>query len=308
MNGPSVSVVLPLYNHAQYVASTLKSILTQTSPVDEIILIDDGSTDNGLSEAKKLLKNDHRAKLFTQQNLGADQALNRGIQESQCEFIAVLNTDDLFLPKKIERCRQIIHNHPEIDFISGGIGIINENGEPLSSGETVEWLQRAIDFYKKCNILDLSLLNENYVTTTSNMFFSRELWRDCKGFQQLRYCHDLDFLLTALCNHGVMIDLEFSHILYRVHKKNTIKENIKKIRIEIAAVMANAMKTNSTRLIDSENLTSDIPLFSEMLKSKNNSELLCILQILRNNCCDRTEFYALLKNQEIEESLIASFL
>ena len=308
MNSPSISVVLPLYNHAQYIASSLQSILAQTSPVDEIILVDDGSTDEGLGIAKKIIKKDSRARIYSQKNLGADKALNRGIEESQSEFIAVLNTDDLFLPVKIERCRELIHMHPEIDFISGNIGVISETGEPLSSGETVNWLHRAKDFNKKCRSLDLALLNENYVTTTSNMVFSRELWRNCKGFQQLRYCHDLDFIVTALCSYGVMIDLECTHTLYRVHKKNTIKENIQKIRLEIAAVMANAMKTNSSRLINPENFSADILLFSEMLKSKNNAELLCTLQTLRNNCADRTEFYALLKNPIIEQTLISSFI
>ena len=308
MNSPSICVVLPLFNHAQYIASSLQSVLTQTSPVDEIILIDDGSTDDGFRIAQKILGNDSRATLFSQDNLGADKALNRGIEESKCEFIAVLNTDDLFVPAKIERCREIIKQHPEIDFISGNIGVISETGEQLSSGETVDWLNRAKDFNKKCSSLDLAFLNENYVTTTSNMVFSRELWRNCKGFQQLRYCHDLDFIVTALCNHGVMIDLECTHTLYRVHKKNTIKENIEKIRLEIAAVMANAMKTNSSRLINPENFSLDIALFTEMLKSKNNAELLCTLQTLRNNCADRTEFYALLKNPIIEQTLISSFI
>ena len=126
MDNPSISVVLPLYNHAHYIASTLQSVLEQTSPVDEIILIDDGSTDNGFSVACEMLKNEPRATLLQQKNCGAEQTLNRAIERSQGEFIAVLNTDDLFLPTKIERCREIIGDNPEIDFICGGIGIIDE--------------------------------------------------------------------------------------------------------------------------------------------------------------------------------------
>jgi glycosyltransferase involved in cell wall biosynthesis len=308
MDNPSISVVLPLYNHAQYIEKTLQSVLRQTSPVDEIILIDDGSTDNGFNIAENILKDDSRARMFKQENCGADKALNRGIDLSQCEFIAVLNTDDMFVPTKIERCRNIISNNPAIDFISGGIGVITEKGDGLSSGETVEWLLRATDFQKKCRTLDLAFLNENYVTSTSNMVFSRELWRNCHGFQPLRYCHDLDFLLTALCHHGVMIDMEQTHILYRVHKNNTIKENISKIRLEIAAVMANAMISNSNRLIDFEHLSSDILMMSEILKSKNNAALLCTLQILRKNCSNREDFYMLLNNKTTADNLIRFFL
>lgn len=308
MDNPSISVVLPLYNHAHYIASTLQSVLEQTSPVDEIILIDDGSTDNGFSIAYKMLRDEPRATLLQQENCGAEKTLNRAIGLSQSEFIAVLNTDDLFLPTKIERCRNIICNHPEVDFVCGGIGIIDEKGGRLSDGETVEWLQRASVFQKKCRTLDLAFLNENSVTSTSNMFFSRELWRKCQGFQPLRYCHDLDFLLTALCHHCVMIDMEQTHILYRVHRKNTIKEDLLKVRLEVAAVMANTMQTNSARLLDAEHLSSDLPLISEILRSKNNAALLATLQILRNNCFDRHDFYTLLKNPKTSECLIQQFM
>ena len=308
MDNPSISVVLPLYNHAHYIASTLQSVLEQTSPVDEIILIDDGSTDNGFSVACEILKNEPRATLLQQKNCGAEQTLNRAIERSQGEFIAVLNTDDLFLPTKIERCREIIGDNPEIDFICGGIGIIDEKGERLSGGETVEWLRRAAAFQKKCRTLDLAFLNENSVTSTSNMVFSRELWRNCDGFQPLRYCHDLDFLLTALSDHGVMIDMEQTHILYRVHQYNTIKENVLKVRLEVAAVMANAMRSNSSRLLDAEHLSSDLLLISEIMRSKNNAALLSALQLLRNNCSDRHHFYTLLNNQKTSECLIKHFM
>jgi glycosyltransferase involved in cell wall biosynthesis len=308
MDNPSISVVLPLYNHARYIASTLQSVLQQTSPVDEIILIDDGSTDDGFSIANEILKNDSRATLLQQENCGADKALNRGISLSQCEFIAVLNTDDLFAPTKIERCQKILCDHPEIDFISGGVSLIDENNERLSGGETVEWLQRAAAFQKKCRTLDLAFLHENSVVSTSNMVFSRELWRNCHGFQPLRYCHDLDFLLTALCAHYVMIDREETHILYRVHQSNTIKENVLKVRLEVGAVMANAMKTNSSRLIDAEHLSSDLLLMSEILKSKNQGALLSALQLLRNNCSNRHDFYTLINHPVTAESLIRNFL
>jgi len=308
MKNPSISVVLPLYNHAHYIAETLQSVLEQTSEVDEIILIDDGSTDNGFSVACDMLGNEPRATLLQQENCGAENTLNRAIELSQSEFIAVLNSDDLFAPTKIERCRKILCDHPEIDFISGGIDIIDGKGERLRGGETVEWLQRATEFQKKCRTLDQAFLNENFAISTSNMVFSRELWRNCQGFQPLRYCHDLDFLLTALCDHGVMIDREERHIFYRVHKSNTIKENLLQVRLEVAAVMANAMQTNRSRLLDAEHLSFDLRLIAEIVASKNNGALLSALQVLRNNCSDRHDFYTLIKNQKSSESLIRNYM
>lgn len=173
MNLPSVSVILPLYNHEKYINETLYSVISQTSPPDEIILIDDGSTDNGFMQAKNILKNDPRARLIQQENMGAHITINRGIEIARSEFIAILNTDDLFLPSKIERCRSIIQNKPEIDFICGDIDIIDEKSRLVKSGETVKWLENAHNFQIGCHSLELGILNENYIATTSNMFFSK---------------------------------------------------------------------------------------------------------------------------------------
>ena len=64
-----------------------------------------------------------------------------------------------------------------------------------------------------------------YQETTANMVFSRALWKRCEGFQEFRYCHDLDFLLTALSMGTVAIDRDHTNTYYRLHANNTIKEN-----------------------------------------------------------------------------------
>uniref|UniRef100_Q3AQJ0 Glycosyltransferases involved in cell wall biogenesis-like protein n=1 Tax=Chlorobium chlorochromatii (strain CaD3) TaxID=340177 RepID=Q3AQJ0_CHLCH len=302
MKAPSVSVILPLYNHEQYIDKTLTSIFEQTSPPDEIILIDDGSTDQGFEKATLILKNDPRAHLIQQENKGAHNTINRGIELARSEFIAILNTDDLFLPSKIERCRNIIENYPEIDFICGDINIIDENSNMVTSGETVKWLEHAHDFQMRCHSLDLGLLNDNYVTTTSNMFFSKNLWEKNKGFQNLRYCHDLDFILTALSSSKVVIDYNYKHINYRTHSHNTIKEKISKIRYEMAAVMANAMMCNNA-IVSKSTLLDDIKSLGGIIDKKNNALLLSVLMTLRSRYTCKIPYY-----EQLQEDAIAAEL
>ncbi len=97
----SVSTIIPTYNRKTDVVRAIDSVMAQTVPVDEIIVVDDGSTD-GTAEAIRS-RYGQSVRLFVQQNAGAAAARNRGIREATGEWIAFLDSDDLWLPAKIER-------------------------------------------------------------------------------------------------------------------------------------------------------------------------------------------------------------
>jgi GT2 family glycosyltransferase len=301
---PSISVVIPLYNHAAYIEATLDSALRQTSPADEIILVDDGSADDGAARAERKLAGVPRARVIRQRNSGADATINRLIEIAASDFIAVLNSDDVFAPGKLARCRELIAQRPDADFICGRIGIIDEKGVRQTSGVTIDWLARAEAFRARCGSTRLSLMHENYVATTSNMVFSRALWRACGGFQPLRYCHDLDFLMTAFRHGRVEIDLEFEHIQYRVHPDNTIKERLDLIRLEIAAVLACALHDGIADLAPD----GDFRPLGEVLKGKNVSHLMGVLAAMRAQAETRREFYDKIADRSLRERLIEALL
>jgi glycosyltransferase involved in cell wall biosynthesis len=96
-----VTALIPTYNRQAHVLRAIDSVLAQTVPVDEIIVVDDGSTD-GSAEAIRS-RYGSRVKLFCQENAGAASARNRGIREASGEWIALLDSDDVWLPMKIER-------------------------------------------------------------------------------------------------------------------------------------------------------------------------------------------------------------
>ncbi|BFG74346.1 hypothetical protein PTKU46_23790 [Paraburkholderia terrae] len=288
---PTVSVVVPLYNHARYIEAALDSVLTQTSPADEIVLIDDGSSDSGFEIAQKILSKIPRAKAYRQENAGAHNTLNRAIGISRGEYVAVLNSDDVFAPTKLEHCRAILQECPGIGLIAGVPGIMDDNSVRQTEGVTVEWLARAARFVDETKLPQLALLNENFVATTSNMVFARDLWNLAGGFQPLRYCHDLDFLMFAFAHSSVFLDREHEHIVYRVHESNTIKEDLSKVRVEIAAVIAQALFASGPRLFSAGLGEKDLTAFREFLRNKQLTEMLCFFQTVLPTFATRAAFY-----------------
>jgi len=93
------SVVIPLYNKEKYIQNTLKSVLNQEYQNFEIIIVNDGSTDNSLHQIQEI--EDSRIHLFNQQNLGVSEARNRGVKESKGNYITLLDADDYWYPNHL---------------------------------------------------------------------------------------------------------------------------------------------------------------------------------------------------------------
>lgn len=285
----SISVIIPLYNHERYIASALQSVLAQTSPADEIILIDDGSSDNGFSIAQQILAKTQNAILLKQENAGAHNTLNRAIQMSRGDYLAVLNSDDMFAADKIERCRRILAEAPSAGFISGDIEFMDSMNKPYNKMNN--WMRQANLFLDETGLPQLSLLFRMFVFTTSNMVFTRQLWEASNGFQPLRYCHDLDFLMFAYANTDVFFDRGHKHIIYRRHGSNTIKENTEKVDIEVAAIIAHTLKTSGTSLFSEELNVHDLNSFQRMLARRKMSDLILFFTALEQKFETRTELY-----------------
>lgn len=289
LSSKKISVIIPLYNHACYIAATLESVLAQTSPVDEIILIDDGSSDNGFSVAQEVLAKTRNVTLLQQENADAYNTINRAISISQGDYLAVLNSDDLFTPQKIERCRRIINEIKDINLIAGDISYITDDGRKPK--KAIKWIKEAYSFLGETGLPQLSLLYRNFVSTTSNMVFSRSLWESSGGFQPLRYCHDLDFLMFAHQNKKIFLDFGYCHVLYRQHKNNTIKENDQKVDIEIAAILAYTLKTYGTDLFTEALDAKSLKAFQKLLSYKKMSDLILFFITISDKFQNRTGLY-----------------
>lgn len=128
MNNPVISVVMPVYNGARYIRESIESILNQTYKDFELIIINDGSTDN--SEEIVLSYTDPRiVYLKNEVNSKICVTLNRGLDAARGEYIARLDCDDIAMPNRLERQKQYLDEHPEIGIVGSDIITFGEGRE-----------------------------------------------------------------------------------------------------------------------------------------------------------------------------------
>lgn len=152
-----ISVVIPLYNCKQYIVRAIQSVLSQTFLPAEIIVVNDGSSDNGERLVEEM--NHPLIKLINQKNGGVSVARNTGIKEAKHKYIAFLDADDEWLPNHLETIMQLIKKYPNCHLFSTSYIIAYPNKKTVTPqfGERI--------FSEKDGILD------NYFELSSGSFF-----------------------------------------------------------------------------------------------------------------------------------------
>ena len=135
---PEVSVIIPTYNSAALIGDAIRSVLTQTYPNFEIIVVDDGSTDETAAVVQVI--GDPRIRYIWQSNQGLAGARNTGIHTATGRYVAFLDADDLFLPKKLAQQVQALDSQPETGLVAGGYLFVDKAGKPLA--ERRNWRHR----------------------------------------------------------------------------------------------------------------------------------------------------------------------
>lgn len=125
-----ISIGIPFYNAEKYLEDAICSVLAQTHKDWELILIDDGSTDNSLSIANKYADNDHRIRVISDgENRKLPFRLNQIIKESKYDFIARMDADDLMSNNRLEAQLEVLQKNPNIEFVTTGYLSIGARGE-----------------------------------------------------------------------------------------------------------------------------------------------------------------------------------
>ena len=133
---PLVSVIVPCYNYAGYVDETLRSVLSQDYPNFELIVVDDGSTDNSVQVIERTLAANQdglaqRVEFIRQENAGVSAALNTGLAQARGDFIATFDADDIMPPHRLSVQMAYLREHPEVGCLGGVAVRIDEQGELL---------------------------------------------------------------------------------------------------------------------------------------------------------------------------------
>jgi glycosyltransferase involved in cell wall biosynthesis len=207
---PLVSVVIPCYNQARFLGEAIESVSAQTYPRVEIIVVDDGSTDD-TAEVWALYPSVHYVR---QENQGLAAARNRGLRESHGDFLVFLDADDRLLPAAVERGVYHLSNSPESAFVSGRYRYIKEDGTVLH-----EYSQDPAgpDPYT-------SLLRGNYIGMHATVTYRREVIEAEGGFNpSLAACEDYDLYLRIARKYPVSVH-ENLVAEYRQHSQNMSRD------------------------------------------------------------------------------------
>jgi glycosyltransferase involved in cell wall biosynthesis len=225
-DGPRVSVVMPAYNHERYVVPALDSVLAQTHGNLEIIVVDDGSRDatGTLLDEYAARCRTHAVTIVHQANAGAHEAINHGLALARGDVVAVMNSDDLYAPTRLERMLG------EMDRRGAAFGFsntrfIDDDGKDYDATEPyVRQLRKAIAEAAKSPHLLYVLILSNISMSTGNFVFRRELAERIGGFCAMRVCHDWDFLLAASFETPLAF-VDEPLYLYRLHGTNTFSSS-----------------------------------------------------------------------------------
>ncbi|GHT34775.1 glycosyl transferase [Planctomycetales bacterium] len=126
-NIPLVSIIMPSYNSAQYLVPAIQSVISQTFTDWELLIFNDGSTDNTEDVVKPLLT-DKRIQYIEQENLGQPKTRNKGVRMSKGKYIALLDADDIWMPDKLEKQIAVFEKYPDAGVCGTGIELIRPDG------------------------------------------------------------------------------------------------------------------------------------------------------------------------------------
>jgi glycosyltransferase involved in cell wall biosynthesis len=212
---PTVSVIIPAYNAAQYLGQAVESVLSQTFSDFEIILVDDGSTDNTKDVVNSFA--DNRLRYIYQVNKGRTGARNTGIYHATGKYVAFLDSDDRYLPQKLELQAKHLNSTPELDFVASGHTFIDEAGIPLHSSRP--WTVRPL------LTLDTWLLGCPAIVNA--ILVRREWLLKLNGFdEKLQRAEDWDLWLRlahARCNMDWIKEIV---CCYRMHSGQSVRDAV----------------------------------------------------------------------------------
>ncbi|MFS8137094.1 MAG: glycosyltransferase family 2 protein [Thermomonas sp.] len=172
-SGPCVSVIIPTYNRAHFVADAVASVLTQDFPDFEVIVVDDGSTDPTAAAMAQF--NDPRLVFVQQENRGRSQARNRALEMARGRYIAFLDSDDLYMPGKLALQVDYLERHPDVGMVYTSAHCVDYSGRLLEEryiASVSGWIYKSIAFFRPVTI------------TLPTVMARRELFARAGGFDE----------------------------------------------------------------------------------------------------------------------------
>lgn len=184
MSSVTISAIIPCYNSENTIIACIKSILNQSDLVDEIIIVDDGSTDNSVSVIKELFKTIEapiKASLYEQKNSGPSVARNKGVQLSTSSYVAFLDSDDEWFVDHISLIKTFLSKNPDYKMLA------------------TKYLSMPIDFSGEVSFRRMIFKNHFF---TPCIVMEKKMFLENKGFNEnMKHAEDYDLWLNIVSNN-----------------------------------------------------------------------------------------------------------
>jgi glycosyltransferase involved in cell wall biosynthesis len=228
---PLISAVIPAHDARRFIDDALESVLAQTYPSVECVVVDDGSTDGTLEHVRAFGRG---VRIVGQENAGPGAARNRGARESSGELLAFLDADDRWLPTRLEKQMEALRDAPALCAVVCATEVVTATFEPLgvirqSPGLTVE---------------DMLTWRSGVASTGSNLLITRECFETVGGFDEESFGSE-DWLMSfQLVARAVMTAIDEPLVQYRVHESN-LSSSAARLEREMLAAYAKAFAEES---------------------------------------------------------------
>lgn len=216
----TISVVIPAYNAGRFIGDAVESVRRQGSAIREIIIVDDGSTDN-TGEVVASLGSDVR--YIHQENAGPSAARNLGIELAGAPFIAFLDADDVWVQNKIAEQMASFQAYPDVGLVASDMAEIDIDGAMITP--SVLEAHNLLNFFQRLDGTPVphalrKLVEKNFIPT-GTVIAKRTLLLELGGFKSdIRYGEDLE-LWTRIAAHAAIVCLPQVHMLRRQHGLNS---------------------------------------------------------------------------------------
>lgn len=246
---PKVSVIIPCFNQGKYVQESVQSVLKQTFTDFEIIIVDDGSTDQVTRQVLNNL-NYPKIKIIHQANGGVSVARNRAIRNAIGEFILPLDADDKLSPTFIEKACAVLEAHPNIGVVYSDVEYFGDRSGPFKLGKF------SIERMLVCNCIPISSM------------FRKSDWEKAGGFdEEMKYLEDYAFWISLLELGLEVYKIPEPLFLYRKHIASATKTTYKEDKTnKIINSMAHIMRKHPKIYLDNAETIMRLLYFSNKKK------------------------------------------
>lgn len=291
-----ISVIMTTYNNKPYIKHALESLLQQTYKDIEIIIVDDGSTDN----TREILElYEEHIRYFYKENGGEASARNAGLSLAKGEYIAFLDADDLYKPNKLEEQLKILQANPDIDVVYNDIEVIDQNLGYITTLKSEGVFTNQEDF------LCMLLVRQIIPATASMMFRRKCVEKGIRYPEQYRNAVDYEFVIK-LAQVYQFYYLDQSLYIYRRHSGNLTNSHLLQLETE-KVIIKNMGIPYITEIVEDSHFTSNMKklILSKILMKIDEWGLARqYLQELSQVCSDPYIWFYLGNCNYVEESWV----